>query len=119
MIPAHDAPGLLGLDSNRSEEATQSTSLFDLEEDLDRLLKIGDKRATAYRGGPIFDNYSNSDEKYSLTSTIPSSWSLGGLGVKGATACRETPILDNHLESDDDPKSFSGNQLGLIITSTP
>jgi hypothetical protein len=29
------APGLLGSDSNRSEEATQSKSLSDMEEDLD------------------------------------------------------------------------------------
>jgi hypothetical protein len=47
------APGLLGSDSNQSEEATQSKSLSDLEEDLDRLLKIRDEGATAYRGAPF------------------------------------------------------------------
>jgi hypothetical protein len=47
------APGLLGSDSNRSEEATQSKSLSDLEEDLDRLVKIGDEGATACRGSPF------------------------------------------------------------------
>jgi hypothetical protein len=36
-------------------------SLFDLEEDLDHLLKVGDEGATACQGPPIFDNYSNSD----------------------------------------------------------
>jgi hypothetical protein len=114
------APGLLGSDSNRSEEATRSESLSDLEEDLDHLLKLGDEGATACRGGGgIFDNYSDSDEKYSLTSTIPSSWSFGGLRDKGATTCQEAPVLDNHSESDDDPESFSGNHLGLTITSAP
>jgi hypothetical protein len=66
------APGLLGLDSNRSEEvrtiflfrlrnaasvneeATQSESLSDLEEDLDHLLKLEDKGATACRPPPPF-----------------------------------------------------------------
>jgi hypothetical protein len=47
------APGLLGSDSNRSEEATQSESLSDLEEDLDHLLKLGDEGATACRGPPF------------------------------------------------------------------
>jgi hypothetical protein len=47
------APRLLGSDSNRSEEATQSKSLSDLEEDLDRLFKIRDERATACRGPPF------------------------------------------------------------------
>jgi hypothetical protein len=37
-------------------------SLSDLEEDLDRLLKIGDEGATACRGAPILDNYSDSDD---------------------------------------------------------
>jgi hypothetical protein len=90
-----------------------------LEEDLDRLLKLEDTGATACRGSPFFNNYSDSNEEYSLTSTIPSSWSLRGLGDKGATAYREAPILDNHTESDDDPKSFSSNHLGLTITSMP
>jgi hypothetical protein len=44
---------------------------------------------------------------------------LGGLGDKGATAYQEAPVLDNHIKSDDDPKFFSGNHLGLTITSTP
>jgi hypothetical protein len=35
--------------------------ISDLEEDLDRLLKIGDEGATACRETPIFDNYSDSD----------------------------------------------------------
>jgi hypothetical protein len=34
-------------------------ALFNLEEDLDRLLKLGDEGATACQGGPIFDNYSD------------------------------------------------------------
>jgi hypothetical protein len=46
-------PGLLGSDSNRSEVATQSNSLSDLEEDLDRLLNIGDEGATACWGTPF------------------------------------------------------------------
>jgi hypothetical protein len=64
------APELLGSDSNRSE---QSKSLPDLEEDLYRLLKLGDEVATACRGGPVFDNYLDSDAKYLSTSTTPSS----------------------------------------------
>jgi hypothetical protein len=44
---------LVGSDSNRSEEATWFESLFDLEEDLDRLLKLEDEGATACRG-PLF-----------------------------------------------------------------
>jgi hypothetical protein len=79
------ALGLLGSDSNRSEKATQSKSLSDLEEDLDCLLKIGDEGATACRGPPVFDNYSDSNEEYLLTT----SWSLEGLGDKGATTCWE------------------------------
>jgi hypothetical protein len=49
------APELVGSDSKKFEEATRFESLFDLEEDLDRLLKLedegglGDKGATAYR----------------------------------------------------------------------
>jgi hypothetical protein len=68
---------------------------------------------------PVFDNYSDLDEKYSLTSTIPSGWSSRGLGDKETTTYREAPVLDNHSESDDDPESFSGNHLGLTISSTP
>jgi hypothetical protein len=40
----------------------QFESLSDLEEDLDHLLKIEDKGATACQGAPIFNNYSNSDD---------------------------------------------------------
>jgi hypothetical protein len=68
------APELVRSDSNRYEETTQSESLSDLEADLDRLLKLEDAGATACRGaGGIFDNYSDSNEEYSLTSTTASS----------------------------------------------
>jgi hypothetical protein len=60
-----DAPDLVGTDSNRSEGTTQSKSLSDLEEDLDLLLKLKDMGATACRGAPIFDIYSDSNEEYS------------------------------------------------------
>jgi hypothetical protein len=40
----------------------QFESLSDLEEDLDRLLKIGEEGVTAYRVAPIFDKYSDSDD---------------------------------------------------------
>jgi hypothetical protein len=43
----HDAPELVGSDSNRSEGTTQSKSLSDLEEDLHLLLKLKDSGATA------------------------------------------------------------------------
>jgi hypothetical protein len=113
------ARGLLKSDSNRSEEATQSESLSNLEEDLDRLPKFGDEGATACWGPPVFDNYSYSNEKFSLTSTIPSSSSLGGPRDKGATAFWETPVLDNHSQPNDHLESFSGSHLGLNITSMP
>jgi hypothetical protein len=77
-ISTRATPVLLGSDSNRSEEDTQFKSRSDLEEDLDRLLKIGDEGATTCRGHSIFDNDSDSDEEYSLTNIVPSSWSLGG-----------------------------------------
>jgi hypothetical protein len=115
----HAAPELVGSDSNRSREATQSKSLSDLEEDLNHLLKLKDEGATACRGPPVFDNYSDSNEEYSSISTTPSSQSRGGLEDEGATACREAPVLDNHSQPDDHPKSFSGSHLGLTITSTP
>jgi hypothetical protein len=67
------APELVGSDSNRSEGTTQSKSLSDLEEDLDLLLKLKDVGATACRGPPVFDNYSDSNEEYSSFSTTPSS----------------------------------------------
>jgi hypothetical protein len=84
MTSTRAIPGLLRSDSNQSEEArtlfpfglcnvtlvnkeaTRSESFSDLEEDLDRLLKLGDEGATTYRGAPIFDNYSDSVEKYSF-----------------------------------------------------
>jgi hypothetical protein len=47
----HEEPKLVGSDSNRSKGTTQSKSLFDLEEDLDLLLKLKDVGATACRGG--------------------------------------------------------------------
>jgi hypothetical protein len=111
----HVAPGLLGSNSSRSEEATQSESLYNLEEDLDHLLKIRDGGATNGWGAPIFDNYSDSNEEYPLTT----SWNRGGLEDKGASAHREAPVLDNHSQPDDYPELFSGNHLGLTITSTP
>jgi hypothetical protein len=75
MISTHAAPGLLGSDPIRSEEqhtrfpfvlrnvstiyqeATRFESLSALEEDLDRLLKIGKDEATACREAPIFNEY--------------------------------------------------------------
>jgi hypothetical protein len=107
------APGLLGSDSNRSEEATQSKSLSNLEEDLDYPLKIRDEGATAGRGPPIFDNYSDSNKEYPLTTSS----SRGGLEDEGATTRWEAQVLDNHSQPDHYPESFSGNHLGLTITS--
>jgi hypothetical protein len=37
-------------------------SLFDLEEDLDHLLKTGDEGASACWGALVLDNYSDSDD---------------------------------------------------------
>jgi predicted oxidoreductase len=54
------APEPVGSDSNRSEDTIQTESLSDLEEDLDRLLKLEDAGATTRRGPLIFDNYSDS-----------------------------------------------------------
>jgi hypothetical protein len=48
-----DAPGLVGSDSNQSENTTRSKSPSDLEEDLDLLLKIKDAEATTCRGPPF------------------------------------------------------------------
>jgi hypothetical protein len=45
-----------------------------LEEDLDRLLKLGDEGDTACREAPIFDNYSDSDDD-------PESFSGSHLGL--------------------------------------
>jgi hypothetical protein len=69
----HATPELVGLDSNRSERTTQSMSLSNLEEDLDLLLKLKEVGATACRGPPAFDNYSNSNKEYSSIRTTPSS----------------------------------------------
>jgi hypothetical protein len=52
--PSHAARGL-GLDSNRSEEASRSKSLPNSEEDLDRLFKIQVEGATACQGPPILE----------------------------------------------------------------
>jgi hypothetical protein len=46
-------PELLGSDSNQSKGTTQSKSVFDLEEDLDLLLKLKDVGATVYRAPPF------------------------------------------------------------------
>jgi hypothetical protein len=59
-----DAPGLLGLDPNQSDNTSRSNSLSDLEEDLDLLLKIKDVGATASQEAPVFDIYTDSDEEY-------------------------------------------------------
>jgi hypothetical protein len=56
----HAAPELVGSNSNRFGETAQSKSLSDLEEDLDRLLKLEDAGATTCRGPPVFNNYSDS-----------------------------------------------------------
>jgi hypothetical protein len=68
--PTRDEIDLVESDSNRSEETTQSKSLFDLEEDMDLLLKLKDVGATACRGAPIFNNYLDSNEEYSSLSAI-------------------------------------------------
>jgi hypothetical protein len=77
MTSTRAAPELVESDSNRSEGTTQSKSLSDLEENLDLLLKLKDVGATACQVAPIFDNYSDSNEEYSLFSTTPSSHSRG------------------------------------------
>jgi hypothetical protein len=43
------------------QEAMQFKTLLTLVEDLDRLLKIGDEDATAYREAPIFNKYTDLD----------------------------------------------------------
>jgi hypothetical protein len=87
----HVAPGLLGSDLNRSKEATRSKSLTDLEEDLDRVLKFGDERATACRGAPIFDNYSESDDD-------PESFSCNHLGLTITSTLRGRFVYWKGLE---------------------
>jgi hypothetical protein len=84
-----------------------------LDEDLDLLLKIKDMGATACRGPPVFDIYSDSNKEYSPRSSAPSSQSREGLGDEGATALEIHSQLDGHTES------FSGSHMGLTITSTP
>jgi hypothetical protein len=88
------APALLGSESNRSEEASRSKSLLDLEKDLDRLFEIQDEGATTHRGLPVLDYDSDSNtEDPSITSS-----SSGGLEDGGTTACREAPILVIQLQ---------------------
>jgi hypothetical protein len=70
-------------------------------------------------GGGIFDNYSDSNKKYSSFSTTPSSQSRGGLGDEGATTRRAAPTLENHSQPDGHIKLFLDGHLGLTITSTP
>jgi hypothetical protein len=89
-----------------------------LDEDLDLLLKFKNMGATACRAAPIFDNYSDSNEVYSLLSTTPSSPSRGGLGDEGATAHWEAPALENHSQPDGHTESILGSHLRLTITST-
>jgi hypothetical protein len=83
------------------------------------LLKLKDVGATACRGAPIFDIYSDSNEEYSSCSTTPSSQSREGLRDEGATAHRATPAFENHLQPDGHTELFLGTHLGLTITSTP
>jgi hypothetical protein len=110
----HAAPGLLRSDSNQSEEATQSKSLSNLEEDLDRIFKIRDDGATACRGPPIID-YDSKNEEYLLTTSS----SQGGLEDGGTTTHQEAPVLDNHSQPDDYSESFLGNHSGLTIKAMP
>jgi hypothetical protein len=56
----------------------QFRSLSDLEEDLDRLLKIGEEGATACREAPVFDKYSDSDDN-------PESLSASHMGLNITT----------------------------------
>jgi hypothetical protein len=114
-----DALEQVELDTNQSEGTTQSKSLSDLKEDLDLLLKFKDVGATACRGPPVFDIYSDSNEEYCSLSTTPSSQSRDGLGDEGATARRVAPTLENHSQPDGHTESFLGSHLGLTITSTP
>jgi hypothetical protein len=83
----HTAPELVGSDSNRSEEATQSNSLSDLEEDLDRLLKIGDEGATACRGPLFSNNYSDSDDNPESFKGSHLSLTITSTGLHRKTDC--------------------------------
>jgi hypothetical protein len=60
--------------ASANEEATQFESISDLEQDLDRLLKLGDEGATTCREAPVSDNYSESDDD-------PESFSGSHLGL--------------------------------------
>ena len=80
MTLTRPPPVFLGSDSTQSEESRtrfsfelynttsiyrntfQSEFLSSLEEDLDRLLNIGEEDTTACREAPIFDNYLDSDD---------------------------------------------------------
>jgi hypothetical protein len=114
-----DAPDLLGSDSNRSDNTSQSKSLADLEENLDLLLQMKDLGATAGREAPVFDIYSDSDKEYSTCGTTSLSRIRKGLGDEGATTRRAAPTLENHSQPDGHIETFSGSFLGLTITSTP
>jgi hypothetical protein len=75
------APGLLGSDPRRLHGPNPSLiwrSTWIIFSSLEM------REPPPVEGGGIFDNYSDSNEKYSLPSTIPSSRSLGGLGDKRA-----------------------------------
>jgi hypothetical protein len=101
-----DAPDLFVLDLNRSEKTSRSKFLFDLEENLNLLLNIKDVGATACRGAPIFDTYSDSNKEYSPRSTTPSSRFRKGLGDEGVTACWATPPLKTNRNPTAPPKHF-------------
>jgi hypothetical protein len=119
VTSTRDASYLVGLNSNQSVETTKSKPVSDLEEDLDLLLKLKDMGATACRGPPILDIYSDSNKEYSSLSTTPSSQSREGPGEEGATARRAAPAPENHSQPNGHTESFSGSHLGLTITSTP
>jgi hypothetical protein len=119
MTSTHDTPDLVELDSNQSEKTTRSKSFFDLEEDLDLLLKIKDVGATACRVASFSDIHSDSNEEYSLRSTTSSSRSREGVGDEGATGRQAAPTLENHSQPNGHTHSFSSSLLGLTITSMP
>jgi hypothetical protein len=112
-----DALDLFRSDSNRSEKASRSKSLSDLEKDLDLLLKTKDMGSTACWVAPVCDFHSDSDEEYSSHSTTHSRWFEKGLGDEGVTACRAAPVLENQSQPDGYIESLSGSHLGLTITS--
>jgi hypothetical protein len=108
-----------GSNSNLSEKTSRSKFLFDLEENLDLLLKIKDSGTPACREAPVFDTYSDSNEEYSPYSTTPSSQFQKELEDEGATAHWVAAALENHSQPDGHTESFSGSLPGLTITSTP